>query len=416
MVEWGTEDLVRRVERVLDTAGAAIDLLEEAPQELDLEGLEAPPDKVAAETAMLLRAVVGIPAEHGLGASVTALASRLNAHARGARTLLGIALHPALARDYAAAHLALSAAGWPAPEVDEVLARSLNSTAGERERLPHRELEQAHLARMGGGTAVTEGDLLGRTALATGVDLLTGSRDDIYALTHAVFYATDFGRETVRLPRPADQILAELTSALAGALDDDDFDLAGELLVAWPALSLEWNAVSTFAFHVLARVEDEVGRLPSLSINGRDYHSKATGLRNHYVTATTYHPAYVMGLLCSVCLQRSHHPPSDIRGAPYPDELVDGVLAEIEADDRSPQWLVDFRRLSRPDQLRLGGLLTDVAIRRAVRQLDLQGVRRLLATLVAQRSPMTALGIQAARLLGRLAQVPIEGCGGGRMN
>jgi hypothetical protein len=414
MVEWGTGDLVRRVERVLDTAGAAIDLLEEAPQDLDLEGLEAPPDKVAAETAMLLRAVVGIPAEHGLRASVSALASRLNAHARGARTLLGIALHPALARDYAAAHLALSAAGWPAPEVDEVLARSLNSTAGERERLPHRELEQAHLAGLGGDTAVT-GDLLGRTALATGVDLLTGSRDDIYALTHAVFYATDFGRETVRLPRPADQILAELTSALAGALDDDDFDLAGELLVAWPALSLDWNAVSTFAFHVLTRVEDEIGRLPSLSINGRDYHSKATGLRNHYVTATTYHPAYVMGLLCSVCLQRSHYPPSEVRGAPYPDGLVDGVLAQIEGVDRSRQWLVDFRRLSRPDQLRLGGLLTDVAIRRSVRRLDLQGVRRHLVTAVAQRSPTTALAVQAARLLGRLAQVPLEDCGGGRM-
>jgi hypothetical protein len=166
----------------------------------------------------------------------------------------------------------------------------------------------------------------------------------------------------------------------------------------------------------LARVEDEVGRLPSLSINGRAYDSQSTGQRNHYVTATTYHPAYVMGLLCSVCLQRSHYPPGAIRGTPYPEELVDDVVSGIEGEERSPQWLVDFRRLSRPDQLRLGGLVTDVAIRRAVRRLDLNGVRRLLAALVGRGASTTALGLQAARLLGRLARVPLDGGEGGWMD
>jgi hypothetical protein len=279
---WPADDLVRRVERSLDMAANAIQLLKDEP-ELDLEALEAPPDKVVAETAMLLRACASVPTEVAPGVShrTSELALELIPYARGPRILAGIALHPALAYDYAAAHLVLAAAGWPDPEVDALLDASLAPSAGAaRERLPHRELEQDWLRWLHGGP-VSKPGRLARTAVGTGIDLLSGSRDDVYAFTHALLYAADFGGKRIRLPRPLSCVLTEARSALAGALDDDDFDLAGELLLAWPLLKSKWEATSSFAFAVLTRVEDEVGLLPSLAIDAEGYRTQPQALRRH---------------------------------------------------------------------------------------------------------------------------------------
>lgn len=90
---------------------------------------------------------------------------------------------------------------------------------------------------------------------------------------------------------------------LTGALDDDDFDLAAELLLARPCLGEGWNAVSSFGFAVLERVEDEVGVLPSLSLDGNEFARLPVAARPHYVAATAYHTAYVMGLLCAAILR-----------------------------------------------------------------------------------------------------------------
>ena len=91
----------------------------------------------------------------------------------------------------------LAAAGWPDPEVDALLDASLAPSAGAaRERLPHRELEQDWLRWLHGGPVSKPGRLAG-TAVGTGIDLLSGSRDDVYAFTHALLYAADFGGQRI---------------------------------------------------------------------------------------------------------------------------------------------------------------------------------------------------------------------------
>jgi hypothetical protein len=92
---------------------------------------------------------------------------------------------------------------------------------------------------------------------------------------------------------------------LAGALDDDDFDLAGELLLAWPFLDAAWDEPSSFAFAVLAGVEDEVGVPPSLALDRAEYERQPVAARKSYVAAVAYNTAYVMGLLCAVMLSRN---------------------------------------------------------------------------------------------------------------
>jgi hypothetical protein len=401
-------DLERRLLRALDTAGAAIELVEHDVV-IDLGQHEASPDKIIAETAMFLRTVVSIPlgTQSTVHRRATALLSRLAPLARRPRVRYGIALHPALARDYAAAHAVLHNVGAPDATLSAALSTAIASPASAaRERVPHRELEQVWLDWLAGNGERPAGGLLDRTALGLGLDLLTGSRDDVYGLTHAILYATDFGGHAPELPRPRAEILAEARCALAGALDDDDFDLAGELLLAWPMLRADGDPTSAFAFDVLARVEDEVGVLPSLAIDRDGYDAHADGAaRGQYVTATTYHTVYVMGLLCAATLRhapRVEVPPGDDPGA---TRVAATLLGELGRDARCPQWWSDLDALEPGRRAALAPMLADIALRRAVRRLDLEAVRRVLSLSLACPGEATPLARQAAHLLRRVADI-----------
>lgn len=403
---WPTIDLARRVERALDLAEAAISLVSTENPGIDLEALEAPPNKIIAETAMFLRAAILVPADLAPSVAERAhiLMRDLVPYARHLRVEIGIALHPALALDYGAAHIVISKAGYPDAAFDKTISLALDSTtANARERFPHRELEQVWLASLMGGPLPSEEEL-SRTALICGTDLMTGSRDDIYALTHALIYATDFGNCRRQFVRSDHDILATVQSALAGALDDDDFDLAGELLLAWPFLNADWDEQSSLAFAILAQVEDEVGVLPSLALDREEYERQPIASRKSYVAAVAYHTAYVMGLLCSVMLRNDSLPvlePAEVSGSAAFSEALLGNLA---TDKRRPQWLHYVEALPSDRQVKYSSFLLDVAIRRAVRQLNLGQVQQLLQTAVDHRVGLTPVCSQAAELLNRLAR------------
>jgi hypothetical protein len=402
---WPTEDLGRRVERALDLAEAAIALVSTDSPGIDLEALEAPPNKIIAETAMFLRAALAVPRDLAPNVAERAdmLARELAPHARHSRVAIGIALHPALALDYGAAHLVLGRAGYPDIVFDNALADTLGATiAHARERVPHRELEQDWLAWLMGGPAPLQ-ETMCRTALVKGTDLITGSRDDVYALTHSLLYATDFGNLKPRFPQTDDgDVIATARSALAGALDDDDFDLAGELLLTWPFLHADWDDSSSLAFAVLAKVEDDVGVLPSLALDREAFERQPDTSKKSYVAAVTYHTAYVMGLLCSTMLRHDSRAEvvSNATGSPALSELLLGVL---KADKRRPQWLRYVETLPNGRQAACCAFLLDVAVRRASRQLKLDEVRDLLQLAIDHRSACSPLCLQAAGLLRRLA-------------
>jgi hypothetical protein len=60
-------------------------------------------------------------------------------------------------------------------------------------------------------------------------DLLTGSREDVYAFTHALMYVGDFGIGPTSWPRPAKEICAEAEGALGRCLDEQDYDLVSRV-------------------------------------------------------------------------------------------------------------------------------------------------------------------------------------------
>lgn len=385
--QWPRCDLVRRLQRALDVAESAIALVSATDTLVDLTAMEAPPDKIIAETAIFLRIAARVPE---VAQRAHTLAKQLVPHARHPRIAVGMVLHPALALDYAVAHSMLESMGYTDATFGQLLASAQRSSvAGARERVPYRELEQHWLTSVARNSRISL-HVIERTALSRGVDLLTGSRDDVYALTHAILYSTDFGAMRINLQRDNEDIVAISDSALAGALDDDDFDLAGELLLARPCLGVEWNTTSSFAFAVLARVEDEVGVLPSLSLDGVEYQRQIPEARAQYTAAASYHTAFVMGLLCA-CILTSNNRPEALE------------LRDNNGDARGKQWQRNVESVAHLQSEELNAFMFDIALRQAVRTLDLGALPPILEACVASGAPATPLSAQAAALMRRLA-------------
>jgi hypothetical protein len=194
------------------------------------------------------------------------LAGLLIPHARSERIRIGICRQPSLALDYAQAHACLRRMGYPDAEFDGLLrAAAASQCYGSRERPPHRVLEQRWIAAMCGllGSRRFAAAPARESAVGRPLDVLFGSREEGYAFTHAVIYLADDCMGSVRLPRTRAELFADADALLVGCLDDQDYDLAGEVLLTWPLLRGHWTATAAFAFHTLAAVEDEASFLPS---------------------------------------------------------------------------------------------------------------------------------------------------------
>lgn len=399
--------LAARVLRALDLAERVTAELLDAGPSVDLSALESPRDKILAETALLLRVAAAVPPDRApnVARRTNRVAVRLRRHASSVRVQAGIVLHPALARDYALAHRCLAAMGYPDPAVEALVEQALRApNAASRERVPHRELEQAWIDQLAGPPLPAA--VARSTALGCGVDVITGSRDNWYALTHAVLYATDLGLRAVELPRHRSAVLREAESLLAGTLDGDDFDLAGEVLMAWPMLGEPWSPVASFAFDVLCGIEDEIGLLPSLAIDGAAWHRHSGRARQEFALATSYHTVYVMGLLCATILRQ------DSARATPPKGTTHGARvrpSDVLIADRSPtpRWQSRYESLTAREQAILDPFVFDVAIRRAIRQFDF-GVAQQMVVRAAEHGIWTAAVEQAAGLLQRARHLDLE--------
>jgi hypothetical protein len=235
------------------------------------------------------------------------------------------------------------------------------------------------------------------------MDLLTNSREDVYAFTHALMYVADFNLVPQELPRPRSAILADAEAALARCLDDQDYDLAGEVLLAWPLTGASWTPGGAFGFRVLARVEDDAGFLPAPSTRLDRAARLQTADRGDYLLATAYHTAYVMGLLCAAALQPGRAPPRTLpvqrsRGHQGPEPL----LAWLDAHGTRQHWRDDLDRLDPSERAATTSLLFNIALRRAVSRRAFAELPELLELGVAHGLAGLPAARQAAELLSRL--------------
>jgi hypothetical protein len=406
---WDQQDLDRRLCHALDIARQAVERLASNGYTDSIEpGNSIRPEKLISETALLLFAASTAGRHDTVGARIQGVAQLLIPHARGERMLLGVCLEPALAWDYAQAHVCLSRLGYQDAAFDEMLQQSIDSQAKDgRERVPYRMLEQEWVS---GNWNSSARRARGRTrpALSNSVlnrtmDVLNGSREDIYAFTHGLMYVRDFNVRPRRLPRGRSVILAEAEAALARCLDEQDYDLGGEVLLAWPLTGRSWNAAAAFGFRVLAAVEDKAGFLPAPNTRLKRLNELQGDDRTNYLLATAYHTAYVMGLLCAVALQQGRTPPAQI---PTSGAIAGGasqVLTFLDACDRRAHWRDELQHLSDAERDALAGLLLTIALRQNISRREFGTVRKLLEVGYAMGLADSPASGQAAEMLGRLS-------------
>ncbi len=404
---WDEADLVRRLCHALEVARKAV-------SKLGAEGYTDPqepantvePEKVIAETALLLLSASSAGYDPACNKLISSIAEALIPLARSEKAYVGLCFQPALALDYSIAHVCLSRLGYPDPGFDLLLERSgMTDWQNAHERLPYRALEQEWIRRMWKHTnskpSIREKRLLKDSIIAGPSDLLSGTRDDLYAFTHTLMYSTDLGRRRVKFPRPHGLIAAEAEFALARCLDEEDYDLGGEVLLTWPMLRLKWNPAALFGFSVLARVEDSAGFLPAPTTRMERCNALHGEDRTRYLLASAYHTVYVMGLLCSAIL----HGGQPVAVHKTPKRRYTGAAAAlfkmIESDSVGPHWIHDFCRVPHEERDQLASFLFAVVAWRAAKKRDLARLYRLLETGRNFGMPMGPLHWQIAELLQR---------------
>lgn len=399
------EDLLRRVEQVLQFALEATDVVPAIAVKPDGRDRHIR-QKYVAETGLLLYALHGIPdLPAPLSARIDVIAAKLAAPARDQRMLALMHMKPSTAAELAVGHLCLAQIGQGDAWFQEQIAGILGSPlCAHNERLPWKDIEAAWFAEKSGlPTFAADRTRIGRTTLALGLHAYFPSRDELYAFTHALIYLSDFGRRGVQLDRPAGATLLDAECALAQCLDDDDFDLAAELLMTWPSLDLEWTDTAALAFDVLCAIEDEVGYLPSLSVRSDAMASLDAEARKQFFYLEAYHTVFVMGLLCAALLARGY---ADGRPTSPADDRRDTPGISRTQREPMPQWELRLDRLPRSARDRYFPFILSVELKRALASGDVRGFRDLLGSaLVASEYDLPAVkhGIAILEMMNRAA-------------
>lgn len=404
---WARDDLARRLCLSLGIAKRALAFLGEDGyfDEDEPEGSFGP-DKPFAETAMLLYVASAVADNPGVKEASAELSQLLLQRARSYRAACAIAFNPSICLQLAMPHVILSRLGMQDDRFDRLLALSVESPAHEgQEVVPYRALEKMWIASLWSGTPPGHAfdEAAARSALNHPLDLIWGLREDAYAHTHVFMYFTDFGYTPRPLPRPRDELLAESTALLARSLLLDDYDLAAEVLMAWPLTSASWSPAAAFGFRVLAELEDEMGFLPAKSGAPAKFHQLEGAERTKYALAASYHTAYVMGMLCGLALRPANAPPAEIRGSLAEAGLVDELSSVI--GDADMPWRKTLRRLEPDEQRALVPFLLAMALLSSARNNDFAAVRRLLELAVQHGLADTPLCAQSAELLHRVSVI-----------
>lgn len=396
-------DFARRLTSCLDIAASALPLLACAPYKRGVTP-RYQREKFICETALLLYAADGAAYDSPqLRERIHALASALAPHARSETVLMTMHLRPALAPELSVAHNCLTRIGYPDPAFQGELEHALGASAvGMLERAPWKQLEHAWGAGIGNPPLTMDpGCAPAKSMLGTGLDAFAAEREDLYAFTHALIYLTDFGLAPRTPPRAAALLVADADVALARCLDDDDFDLAAELLLTWPYLRATWTPTATFALAVLTDVEDEVGLLPSLTLSAERFAELADAERRLYVLREAYHTVYVMGFLASALLLPGCTPPAGIEAA-RDVGAARTVLSLLPACTPMPLWEARLARLPETQQDSLAPFLAAVGVRRAITQSDFGRLRDILTASIEEGLPITPAIRQGVELLSRL--------------
>lgn len=401
---WPAADLERRVVNALDFAAAAVtDFGETGYVDAVRPALGFGPEKVVAEAAMLAYAAYGASSATAVRERIDALARQLAPLVRSPQARADMALNPDRVFRRVVPHVLLTAMGHPDDAFDDLAADLCARVLSHAVDQPATVLEERRwITSVWGRPLPFVPEPAAGAVLSRPFDLLGGSREDPYGLTHLLFYVTDFGRNPVPpVDRPPAALLADVDALVIRYLDHGDYDLVGELLMAWPQLHQPWSPVSAFAFQVLAHVEDEIGLLPCGNVDPERLASLTGAERTRYARAASYHTALVMGFLCAVALRGDNAPPVTVAGPQQADDAWPMFRAAL--DDHPGDWRTVFDSRSEAEQRALTPMLAGLVITQAMRQQDFAALHDAIGAARRFGLPPQPLEVAATELLQILA-------------
>ena len=349
--------------------------------------------KAGGELAMLLRMTHRALPGNEDREELRSLAHDLAPLVRAPHVYRFLFLRPSRTPMHTLAHFCLADLGLPDDRLDRVARLALlSSVCAANERVPYRILDAAWTRHIAFGDSELDHPAISLSPLGAGVDLLEASTNDAYAFTHALPYATDFGR--VPLPEDVDrQNLLGIAEALAvKALDEDDLDLLAEVLMAPPILRLGWTPTLSFAWSVMERVWDEYGFVPGPGVPPAPQNETHTK-KVRRVLGTLYHTTFAAGLCCATMIACQSVPPA----------IQQEVAGDLEAPPgKGTAWKINWNRSSQQTQDSLIFLSLAFTLRRAVERIDLSGIREVLKRAAASDLLEHPLFIQALEMLERI--------------
>ena len=349
--------------------------------------------KSGGELAMLLRMAQRALTTDEDRDEIQSLAGSLAPLVRSPQVYRFLFLRPSRAPMHSLAHFCLADLGLPDEKLDRVARLALiSSVSAANERVPYRILDAAWTRHIAFGDGELDHPAVALSPLGAGVDLLEATTNDAYAFTHALPYATDFGR--LPLPQGVDRRdLLGIAEALAvKALDEDDFDLLAEVLMAPPIIRLGWTPTLSFAWDVMSRLWDEYGFVPGPGVPPAPENETRTQ-KVRRVLGTLYHTAFAAGLCCSTMVACGSVPDEIDQEGPGSLELPPG---------KGSAWKVNWSRSSQQTQESLNFLSLAFTLRRALEVVDLCAIREVLKSAAEADLLEHPLFLQALEMLERI--------------
>jgi hypothetical protein len=296
--------------RVLRYATAVVRDIDALSGELpdDSGKLERFVDKVIAEAALLV--LIAARADDTSLAfprdEIDELASELRPRASSERNAVMMMRFPHSVATLGFAHIALQAVGFADGRFDKIVRSCLATGEVEAmERVPFRSMElNWQLDMLGLEPKHGLGTLTQSSVLGSLPNPCFSVREQAYQLTHALMYATDFGRAPERVHDRLPSLVATIEVFLAWTTANEDFDLVGELLLALESVRAPWMPAAQVASHQVWGAWRALGHLPDVNYDARHADRLAGSSKRAYALRHTYHPVFVLGLLSALIAAR----------------------------------------------------------------------------------------------------------------
>ncbi|MER5968966.1 hypothetical protein ABT112_04330 [Streptomyces sp. NPDC002055] len=167
---------------------------------------------------------------------------------------------------YAGTYAALRLCGFEDPDFRHLVEQAAaGGYATAFERIPYRQLDLLHTLEVCGieHTLPAMDDVLPFSLLCNRPNVLKLTDRDIYAVTHTVFYVTDFGLRRPRWPRgfAPGEAVELLDALLVVCRARRNADLVGELLCCLLCLGVKESPAADEARQFLAAVQEPDGRV-----------------------------------------------------------------------------------------------------------------------------------------------------------